>query len=1083
MMKGKLYFFFLATLILLQTMVLKATPWEVSPKYATAFIENKGQFNGRNKIVDSQILYAIDHGPFQVYFTNKGFTYRLDEKYREKATRDFKEKMREAREEMKEKAEGKFDVKMKSDLIHVEFLNCNSNVTIEPSGKLNEYFNYGMGSNNLHFDFISGYEKITYKQLYPGVDLIFTFDEKGGFKYSFQLNAGVDPSVILMRYNQSAKVSVDEAGNLLLKTRFGNIIDHAPVSYIENSNVKIATQFLLNGKTVSFKIDDYDKTKSLIIDPWVLFPSSPNSNKVWEVETDNLGNVYTYAGDMPFVLRKYNPSGILQWSYVSSWDSSGFWVGGMLTHPNGDTYMCTGSNGELRKINSSGTQVWYNNPNGFLNTYEYWSIAFNCDLTKLVVGGSKATFSIPFPVITGNIMQINLANGSVQNNVTVAYGSTANIPPNIQEVSSICYAPNGRYYFLTLDTVGAIKDDLTSINFKTPTNYSFDYYIPGYGFGTKQPISAIRADANYFYTHNGITLHKRDLNTGAVIASASIPSGISSNTFLGRKVQGNGGLDIDSCGNIYVGSGNGVYKFDGNLNLIASENTTGPVYDVDVSKNGEVAMCGSNFAGSVALNACSSFSPICITTVTVFANATNVSCNGQCNGTATANGLGGTAPYTYQWSNGLSTASISGLCAGIYTVTITDAAGLTDTAFVTVTTPSAIAGNLSVINASCSVNGSATIIASGGIAPYTYLWSTNPAQTTLTATNLTAGNYTVTVTDANGCTFQQTATITSPSGIVATVSSVNTTCGKNNGTASANVTSGTAPFTYLWSTVPSQATATVSGLAAGSYSVVITDAIGCTTQQTITINASTGVAATASSVPSCGDNNGNATVTVTSGAAPYSYLWYPSGANASSINGLAAGIYKCVITDNNGCADSVYVQVNTFALPVANAGADTTINSNNTLQLNASGGISYLWTPVDNLSCSNCANPVASLLSDATYCVEVTDINGCRDTDCITITIAADCGEIYVPSAFSPDGASNIENQKQCVYGKCIQSMTFAIFSRWGEKVFETTDQRNCWDGTYKGEPLNSGVYAWTLNATLIDGTVVTKKGDVTLFR
>lgn len=1083
-MKRNSSFLFALFLILISRQSLFADNWVEAPKYSNAFIENKGQFNGRDKIAGSEILYAIDHGPYQVYFTKTGFTYRLDEKYREKPERDFKEKMREERKEMKEKAEGKFDVKMKTDIIHVDFVNSNSNVVVESTGELKEYFNYSMGSNNLHYDFVRGFKQLKYRQLYPGIDLVFSFDEKQGFKYSFYLAPSADASLIGLKYNQNANINLDSDGNVTIKTRFGNIVDHHPISILENSNQKISTSFIINNKTVSFNINAYDKQQPIIIDPWVVLPSSPNSNKVWEVETDNLGNVYTYAGDMPFVLRKYSASGGLQWSYVSSWDSSGFWVGGMITHPNGDTYMCTGSNGEIRKINTAGTQVWYNNPNGFLNTYEYWSLAFNCDLTKLVVGGSKSTFSFPFPAITGNIMQINLANGSIQNSVTVAYGSISNIPPNIQEVSSICYAPNGRYYFLTLDTVGSIKDDLSTINFKTSTNYSFDYYIPGYGFGTKQPISAIRANANYFYTHNGITIDKRDLNTGAVITSASIPSGISSNTFLGRKVQGNGGLDIDSCGNVYVGSGNGVYKFDGNLNLITSANTPGPVYDIDVSKNGDVAMCGSNFAGTVALNSCNQFNAICITTVNVFASSTNVQCNGQCNGTASANGLGGTPPYSYQWSNGLTTANITGLCAGSYTVTITDAVGLTDTSVVIINSPLPINGNLTTINATCSANGSATIIATGGIAPYTYQWSTSPVQTTITANNLSAGNYTVTVTDANGCTIQQTATITAPNGVVASVTSQSTTCGNNNGSANVNVSSGNAPYTYIWSTVPAQTSSSVLGLASGTYTVVITDAVGCSTQQSVAINPSTGVSAIANSIPQCGLNNGVATVTVLSGSGPFTYSWFPQAPDTSIISGLLAGNYSCIISDVNGCKDTITVSVITYTIPTASAGSDTIINPGSSIQLLATGGNNYLWSPSINLSCSNCFNPIASPDVSTLYCVEVVSVDGCRDTDCINITIAADCGEIYVPNAFSPGVSSaSIENQKQCVYGKCIQSMTFSIYTRWGEKVFETTDQQNCWDGNFNGSPANSGVYIWTLKAQLLDGTTINKNGDLTLFR
>lgn len=1068
-----------------------AADWQTSPSYSKSFVENKGQFNGRNKLSDSDIRYAIDHGPFQVYFTKNGLTYRLDEKIREKKERDPKEHMKEEMREMKEKAEGKRKVEMRSDILHLEFLNSNLNVSVEASEEVTEYFNYSMGSNSIQYDGARGFRKLTYREIYPGIDLVFSFDEQQGFKYAFHLQPGADPGLIAMKYGKNAKLSLDEKGNILLRTRFGAITDHAPVSYLGgHSAQKVGTAFILKGNTVSFSVDGYDKTQALVIDPWVVFPPSPNSNKVWEVETDNAGNVYTYAGDMPFALRKYSPTGTLLWTFTSSWDSSGFWVGGMITHPNGDTYMCTGSNGEIRKINTAGTQVWYNNPNGFLTSYEYWSLAFNCDLTRLVVGGSRAPFAIPLPTITGNIMEINLANGSILSNVIVGYGSTFNIPPNIQEVSSLCFAPNGRYYFLTLDTVGCIKDDLTTIFFKAPTNYSFDYYIPGYGFGTKQPISAIRADATAFYTQNGITVEKRDLNTGAVLASASIPGGISNNTFLSRKVQGNGGLDLDSCGNVYVGSGNGVYKFNSALNLLSSASTPGPVYDVDVSNNGDVAMSGSNFAGTVSLGACQRLSYICITTLTTFASATNVQCNGQCNGTASVNSLGGTPPYSYQWSNGFQTSSVAGLCAGVYTVIVQDAAGLSDTATVTVGSPAAITVSVSVVNASCGAsNGSVTAAVSGGTQPFTYSW-TPSGGTAATASGLSAGNYQVTVTDASGCTSTGNATVGNTGGPQLTVAStVDVSCnGGNDGSASVTASGGTSPFTFIWSTVPAQTLANATGLAAGTYTVTVTDASGCSTNQTIVINAPPPVVATTAVVnTTCGEDNGQITIDVVGGVAPYSYQWSASPSlNSDSISGLASGSYSTTVTDANGCSTIIGSQVAASSAAVANAGQDVSIQTGDSVQLQALGGSIYVWTPVDYLSCTNCGNPFASPVVTTTYTVTVTDANGCSASDAITVTVIpppSDCGEIYVPNAFSPGGNSDPENEKQCVYGDCIQSMTFRIYTRWGEMVFETNDKKICWDGTHKGKALNSDVYVWTLQATLIDGTTVNKKGDLTLFR
>ena len=1309
-----LYIIFVLTLIHGNLLAKFHQPWTAQPAYAKAFIENKGQFDGRNKKTESKILYAIDNGPFQVYFTSSGVTYRLDKKLPRKKWD--KTKPLESEEQWNSIMKMRREVNMVTDFIHIDWIGSNPDVIVIADDLQPDYFNYGMGSNNISYSYVKGYRKLLYLNLYNGIDLEYEFHEKEGFKYSFILHPGADPSHIRMKFSDLAKITKDEFGNIKIATQFGDITDHAPVTFYGNARHNIIpSSFNLENNELRFNLANYDRTKKVIIDPWTVFPSSPNSNKVWEVESDNAGNVYAYMGDMPITLRKYNASGALQWTYLSSWDSSGYWVGGMITHPNGETYMTSGSNGEIRKISTTGSQVWFNNPNA-LTSYEYWSLAFNCDLTRLVIGGTRAQFSIPFPVLRGAMMEINLGNGAILQTVIVGFGNIASIPPKIQEASSICSAPNGNYYFLTLDTVGAIKDDLTSIAFKTATGYSFDYYIPGYGFGSKQPISAIRATPTHFFTQNGIELHKRDLLTGAVVATASIPAGISNNVFLGTKVQGNGGLDVDSCGNVYVGSGNGVYKFDSNLNLIASASTPGPVYDVDVTNTGQVAASGNNFVAAVALSSCNVPTAICITTMLASATSTNSQCASQCNGTASASPIGGTPPYSFQWSNGQNTQNLSNLCAGTYTVTITDAASITATAIVTVTEPLAITSttistdascgqsngtasvtaiggttpytflwtpggvsgasvtglvagqytvnitdangctstntvtvgntggpqvtvasitdvtcnggadgqaavnvtagtppysyswsttpvqttsiatgleagiysvnvtdslgcvtaltiviseptpvqaNVTVIsndfcgqgNGSASVtatggspgytynwntsppqsgttainlvggvyqvtvtdtdgcsvtdtvtinsfpglslaitsqtnvdcagnsNGSATVNSSQGTAPFTYLWSTTPAQSSATATGLAAGTYTVTVSDVNGCSSTTGVTITEPTALSATTSFTSASCGLNNGTASVNVNGGTPSYSYSWSTSPVQTGTTATSLIPGSYSVIVTDGSGCTFVASVNVQNIPTFTTLSSSTPGCGEESGEASVSVTGGTAPFIYSWSPVGGSNATATNLSSGSYTCTVTDATGCSEIINITLTNNSLPVADAGQDITIEEGLSIQLSATGGQTYSWSPADGLSCTDCQSPVALPSGSTIYCVTATDANGCSDTSCVKVTVDIVCGEVYVPNAFSPDGSNDPENEKQCVYGKCIQSMEFSIYTRWGQKVFETTDQKKCWDGTFKGEKLNTGVYVYYLKATLTDGTNINRKGDVSLIR
>ncbi len=205
----------------------------------------------------------------------------------------------------------------------------------------------------------------------------------------------------------------------------------------------------------------------------------------------------------------------------------------------------------------------------------------------------------------------------------------------------------------------------------------------------------------------------------------------------------------------------------------------------------------------------------------------NVLINGDSTGQATASGSGGTPPYTYLWSDGQATATATGLAAATYTVTVTDSAmpAVNDTAMVTITEPTAVTAT-AAINNNVSINGGsngqATASGSGGVPPYTFLWSNG--DTNATASGLIAGLYTVTVTDDNGGNDMDSVTITEPTVLTSTATVTDETFpGANDGTATVVATGGVAPYTYLW--MPGGATtATITGLMPGTYTVVVTDA-------------------------------------------------------------------------------------------------------------------------------------------------------------------------------------------------------------------------------------------------------------------
>ncbi len=215
-----------------------------------------------------------------------------------------------------------------------------------------------------------------------------------------------------------------------------------------------------------------------------------------------------------------------------------------------------------------------------------------------------------------------------------------------------------------------------------------------------------------------------------------------------------------------------------------------------------------------------------------------------------------------------------------------------------------------------------------------------------------------------------------------------------------------------------------------------------------------------------------------------SYWDFDDGSNADSTNPIhvytTAGTYnvKLIVSCPR---DSITISIVVNSLLIADAGNNTTILSGNSTVLSAAGGGSYSWSPATGLSCVTCQYPNASPQITTKYYVTVTDNNGCTSLDSVTVTVDLLCGEIFVPTAFSPD--NNGQNEVLHIYGNCIKTMTFKIYDRWGEKVFETNDTTIDWDGMYKGELMSTQVFAYSLEAILITGTEIRQEGNVSLIR
>jgi len=319
---------------------------------------------------------------------------------------------------------------------------------------------------------------------------------------------------------------------------------------------------------------------------------------------------------------------------------------------------------------------------------------------------------------------------------------------------------------------------------------------------------------------------------------------------------------------------------------------------------------------------------------------------------------------------------------------------------ITVTeSPTANVNPSDIVHETCgNSNGSVTISASGGTSPYTYLWNDANVQTTETATNLSAGDYQVTVTDDNGCTATATVTILQATTDLAVnipeATIVDETCGNSNGSATVSGTGGTSPYTYLWNDANAQTTETATNLSAGDYQVTVTDDNGCTATATVTIlqaNNSLSVQIDNFTNVTCyGFSDGMATASATGGDGAYTFSWEKTMVQvAVSPNNLSAGKYIVVVTDGNGCVDTAQVEIAQPEELLLSVTANNTIvcaGELSELSATSMGGVQPHIISWNGLSTAWNFSPV--ITKDSIFVATVTDANGCTTSSQISMNVS-----------------------------------------------------------------------------------------------
>ena len=415
----------------------------------------------------------------------------------------------------------------------------------------------------------------------------------------------------------------------------------------------------------------------------------------------------------------------------------------------------------------------------------------------------------------------------------------------------------------------------------------------------------------------------------------------------------------------------------------------------------------------------------------------NSTCSNLPNGKIFVTGQTGTSPFTYLWSNGLTTQSITGLTEGNYSVQVTDSFGCVTSKSTTVDKVPPIGfGIFTATQPTCfSSNGVINMTVTGGTAPFYYSASTGNVlisySRTYTLTGLSSGDYSFLVTDAGLCSFVAGTTIQSPLGIASvSVNAQNSTCSSSNGSILVSVVGGVTPYTYTLifpdssqSVVSdSQTSQLYSNLNSGVYTVVVQDNSGCSfLQEVILLNENKYTLTTTPISTSCGQNNGQINISVSSGATTpidYSvdgiYNIIDSTSTAVTINNLTSGSHIVTVTDADGCVktQNVFIpssqQLNYSLYSVScgsgNSGALTAFISSGTPPF------TFQWS--DNVP-SNPQQISVSALTAGTYSLTIVDANGCSQKRTTTIT----CNSNYASYETYVMGANNFVIQSPVKYG------------------------------------------------------------------
>jgi gliding motility-associated-like protein len=1046
--------------------------------YSNALIENIGQYGKTYKGQESMdtILFGFEGATMPVLFTQKGIVF-LQRKVERPSKREQVKLEKQGLSE--EEIENKKTITNRA--ITLEWIGANTNPKILKEEKTYEYHTYGLFTEKAY-----GYKKITYKNLYNGIDLVYHFADNNrvGFEYSLVVQAGASISQIKMRYGGDIKnIKVTKKGELIVKSDIEGMEQSMPYSYyddcssggfknIENnkSSKNIATNYIIENNEVSFFLDKYDNSKPIIIDPFVNFSSSSGMGS--DVDYDFDGNVFvTSAGPVNQNLLKYNSAGGLQWIFNGAlttpiWESS-YHIGGWVVEKNtGNTYFgqAANSNGSrIVRINRSGS---YDNYITTVNSnlQENWRMIWNCNggNSQILMGGGSPTSNLNFGIISPTNINTNYFNlfygafntGGARNDIADMVIDPANnelytLFSGIS-INNLIYKKAAPYN----NTSSLWNNGTGFVTLEEPKNR------PYFGGGYENSANMLAVNANYLFYWDGKNLKAFNKATGLGVGTPLITT---------NAAKMCGGIYADACNNVYIGDLNGTIKVhnfngitfnDAPTDIIIPGFSSASVYDLAYNEEDKILYASGN--GFVA------YLDIASTCLNI--NEYNLNIVTNC---ITANAtvtilptvpIGSIINYTLYVGTSQIATNNTGVFSNLipytdYTIVASIKYGCSSKKSIAhFLLPAAIISEI-ITNATCgNNNGVITITASGTTPPYTYSLDGNTYVSNNVFNGLAAGIFQVFVKDANGCVNKKTVDIINSNGPIFTFTQTNSTCASNTGSVTINVTGGSMPYQYSINNGIYQSSNIFSALLPSSYLLKVKDANGCMNAANVLILSGAPISNIITAPTTCGNNNGTINASSSTGVAPLTFSIDGNIYQADGLfSNLASGPYTLYVRDANNCIISSNVIVLNGTTPTITAITTPTNCGNISGTINANGinGIPPLTYSIDNGITFQTSSLFTGLIT-GNYTVIVKDNVGCTSSTNVTV-----------------GNTSNLNLSLNMVSITCANSVITAV-ATGGIGIL----QYNINGGAYQASNIFSGLSTGTYIVGVKDanGCIVTKQ-------